>query len=189
MNYSILNVSKFVSKGSTRICFEHPNNETLCVKVVSRFKDEYMLSKELNTYKEIKYALKDYLVKYEEKLVDTNLGKGIVCNLLRDDDNSYSKSLSFYKDKLDEEIIKQLWHFAYKLIDNDIFFYDFNLDNFIIQIKHKKKKLYYTDIKSFNHYKPFVYLRLERFIPFIARSIMIRRLKRLFKNLGIDNLK
>ena len=54
MKYSILNVSKFVSKGSTRICFEHPNNERLCVKVVSRFRDEYMLSKELNTYKEIR---------------------------------------------------------------------------------------------------------------------------------------
>ncbi len=189
MNYSILKLSKFISKGATRICFEHPKDKSLCVKVVSRFKDEYILQKELNIYNQIKYVLKEYLVEYKDKLVDTNFGKGVVCEVLRDDNNEYSKTLSFYKEALDDEVINQLWHFAYKLIEYDIFFYDFNLNNFIIQIKQGKKKLYYTDIKSFNHYKPYVYLRIERFIPFIARHIMIRRLKRFFYNIGIDSLK
>lgn len=189
MDYSTLKLTKFISKGATRICFEHPNNKNLCIKIVSRFKEEGILHKELKAYNQIKYALGDYLTKYEDSLVDTNYGKAIICELLRDDDGKYSNTLNFYRNSLDEEIISQLYHFAYKLIEYDIFFYDFNLNNFIVQIKQGKKKLYYIDIKSFNNYKPFIYLRLERFIPFIAKHIMIKRLKRFFNNLGIKNHK
>lgn len=181
----MLELKKFISKGATRICFEHPNDENLCVKVIVRFKDDKILYKELKAYNYIKDELKDYIVWYDEKVVDTNLGKAVICKLLRDENKEYSKPLSYYKNEIDDEIKTQLWHFAYKLIEHDIFFYDFNLNNFVIQINNGKKKLYYTDIKSFERYKPLTFLRLERVIPQLARYLMIKRLKKIFKNIGI----
>lgn len=180
-------VTKFVGKGATRICFEHPDNPDKCIKVAVRFKDSYLLEDELKTYSYIKMDLGEYVIDYDLQLVDTNLGKGLVCDLLRDDDGTYSKTLSYYvsKEKLSEEVVSQLWHFAYCLIERDIFFYDFNLQNFVVQIKDGQQKLFYTDLKSFERCKAWTFLKLERVITPLARFIMVRRLKRLFDKLGI----
>ncbi len=181
-------LTKFVGKGATRICFEHPDNSNKCVKVAVRFKDNHLLYEELKTYSYIRMHLEDYLIDYEMQLVDTNQGKGLVCSLLRDDDGAFSKTLDYYVAKGDvhEETVSQLWHFAYSLIEHDIFFYDFNLKNFVIQIKNGKQKLFYTDLKSFEKYKSWTFLKLEKLIPPLARYIMIRRLKRLFAILHIS---
>lgn len=183
----MLELKNFIAKGATRICFQHPKDENLCIKVVVRFKEIDVLSKELKVYNYIKQELKDCIVEYQNQLVDTNLGKGIVLSLLRDDDNSYSKTLNYYHktNNIDKEIISELYHFAYKLIAHDIFFYDFNLNNFTIQIRNNKKKLYYTDLKSFESYKSWGYLKLEKIIPSLARHIMKKRLHKMFKSLNI----
>ena len=184
----MLELTKFIAKGATRLCFEHPENKDLCVKVIVRFKDEKLLERELKVYSYLKDELKDYIVYHQEQIVKTNLGKAIIAKLLRDDNGSYSKTLGYYyrNNKIDNEITSQLYHFAYKLVEHDIFFYDFNLDNFTIEVKDSKKKLYYTDIKSFERYKSWGFLRLEKVIPFIARYLMKKRLKKLFSTLNIN---
>lgn len=183
----MLILTKFVGKGATRICFEHPDYFDKCVKIAVRFKDNYLLVRELRTYSYIKMDLGDYLIDYEPQLVDTNQGKGLVCSLLRDDNGEFSKTLDYYfsKKMLHNDIISQLWHFAYCLIERDIFFYDFNLKNFVVQIKNGQYKLFYTDLKSFEKNKSWTFLKLEKVITPLARYIMIRRLKRLFSFLGI----
>ncbi len=183
----MLELTKFIAKGATRLCFEHPENKNLCAKVYVRFKDEKLLKRDLQVYSYVKDELKDYVVYHQEQIVQTNLGKAIIAKLLRDDDDSYSKTLNYYYEHniIDAEIISQLYHFAYKLVEHDIFFYDFNLNNFTIEAKNGKKKLYYTDIKSFERYKSWGFLKLEKIVPFIARYIMKKRLKRLFLNLKI----
>ncbi|MBR5154611.1 MAG: hypothetical protein IKW58_02690 [Alphaproteobacteria bacterium] len=186
MDCKILKPTKFISKGATRICFEHPYCENLCVKVVVRSKDDGILFRELRTYNEIKYELKDYLVWHENEVVDTIWGKGVVCKLLKDDSGEYSKTLNYYKNKIDREIISQLYHFAYKLVEHNIFFYDFNLNNFTIQVSNGRKKLYYTDIKSFENYKPITFFRLEKLLTPLAKYLMLRRLYVLFRALEID---
>ena len=124
----------------------------------------------------------------ENEIISTNQGPGLVCELLRDDNGSYSKSLYYwlFQNKIDYEIISQLWHFSYCLIEHDIFFYDFNLKNFIIQKRNNHKFLYYTDLKSFENYKSWTFLKLEKIITPLARYLMIKRLRRLFKTLKIS---
>lgn len=181
----MLTLSKFIGRGAKRICFEHPENPNKCVKIAIYPRDNDLLLRELNTYLFVKPILKECIVTYETQLVDTNLGKGIVCELLRDDNGEYSKSLFYYAQerKFSFEILSQIRYFACCLVEYDIFFYDFNLQNFIVQIKNGKKRVYYTDLKSFERYKAWTFLRLERvFTPF-ARYSMQRRLERLFYQL------
>lgn len=187
----MLRLSKFIGKGAVRLCFEHPEDENKCIRVTVKYKEEHLLEQELETYQKIKSYLGDYLVKYDDKLVDTTLGKGMVSELLRDDNRQYSKILGYYvyNKELKEKIIEQVIDFARKLVANDIFFYDFNLENFMVQIKDGEPKLKFTDLKSFKKYKPWTYLKLEKFIKPLARHLMKRRMKKLFIYLDIDEKK
>lgn len=185
----MLILNKFIGHGATRICFEHPQDATKCIKIATSDKNNKQLSRELKTYFSIQSYLSEYLLKYETEIISTNQGPGLVCELLRDDDGSYSRPLDYwlFQNKIDDEIISQLWHFSYCLIEHDIFFYDFNLKNFIIQKRNNHKFLYYTDLKSFENYKSWTFLRLEKIITPLARYLMIKRLKRLFNTLKISN--
>lgn len=184
----MLTLTNFIAKGATRICFEHPNDAEKCIKVMARFKDEHLLKREIKTYLNIKYYVGDYLPGYEIELAETNLGKGLVCELLRDDNGAFSKPLEDYmKDhQIGDELKGQMCNFAYNLVEHDIIFYDFNLRNFIVQIRNGMERLYYVDLKSYDNYKPMTFLRLEKVITPLAKRIMVRRLKRLFAILNIN---
>lgn len=182
----MLELSKFINKGETRICFEHPYDKNKCVKVASRLKNEKILEKEINNYFRVKNELSGHIVDYEAKLVRTNLGKGVVCALLRDDNGKTSKTLAEYlkQNNFDECLSCQLLHFIYCLLEHDIYFYDFNLKNFMVQIKNGQKILYYTDLKSLNNYKSWTFLKLEKIVPSLAKYLMLRRINRLLKYLN-----
>lgn len=187
----MLILSKFIGKGATRICFEHPLCSDKCVKVMARSKNERQLFRELQVYSLVKGYLSEYLPRYEPRIVKTNLGKGLVCDMLRDDDGNCSQTLGSYlaAGAVDEELIAQMWHFSYCLAEHDLFFYDFNLQNFVVQIKDGHKLLRYTDLKSYNNYKSWTFLKLEKVLIPLARQLMLHRIKRLFRTLGIDVLK
>lgn len=184
----MLKLTNFIGKGATRICFAHPNDANKCVKVSARYKDDDKLYKELNCYNRVKTQLKDFLLEYEPELIMTDLGRGLVCQLLKDDNGEYSKSLDRYiKKHTIEDVLKaQLLEFSDCLIKNNIFFYDFNLQNFMVQIKDGQKKLYYVDLKSFEHYKSWTFLHLEKIIPPLARYVMTKRLQKIFNRLNIS---
>ena len=184
----MLKVTKFVGKGATRICFEHPGNADKCVKVIVRFKDENLLYKELETYKKVGKYLSNYLLSYDPDVVDTNIGKAVVCEFLRDDDGEISKGLGYYckEGKIDKDLLNQIDDFANILVKENIFFYDFNIQNFMVQIKDGKKQLKYTDLKSYNNYKPWTFLKLEKMIKPLAKSLMLRRLKKLHSRVSVQ---
>lgn len=110
----MLILSKFIGKGATRICFEHPLCSDKCVKVMVRSKNERQLFRELQVYSLVKGYLSEYLPRYEPRIVKTNLGKGLVCDMLRDDDGNCSQTLGSYlaAGAVDEELIAQMWHFS-----------------------------------------------------------------------------
>ncbi len=183
----MLNLQKFIGKGSSRICFEHPDDPNKCVKIALKPQNETQLFVELKAYKQAAPYLGDYIIHYEPNLVSTNLGRGLVCELLRNDDDTFAKPLTAYVGHLplDAEIVEQLWNFSYCLLAHDIFFYDFNLQNFVVQLTDGHPKLRYIDIKSFNNYKSWTFLKFEKLCAGLARYLMLRRLKRLFKTLQI----
>lgn len=174
----MLKLKKMIGYGAVRACYEHPENKHLCVKVfLEKGKKTKSFLDEIHLYKKLENKLSPYLCFYEEALVETDKGTGMVTELLRDDDLSISQPLA--TTPLTEEIKAQIDDFTQRLIDNDIFFYDFNLQNFVIQKLKNKTQLKYIDMKSYRRYKPWTFLGLEKFIPSLARLAMKQRIKKL----------
>ncbi len=174
----MIKLNKMIGYGAVRACYEHPQNQRLCIKVfLKQGNAKKSFTDEINLYKKLKDTLSPYLCRYEEQLVETDKGIGMVTELLRDSDLTISKPLAHCTKT--PEIKAQIDDFCQRLIDNDIFFYDFNLQNFVIQKLAGKTQLKFIDMKSYRRYKPWTYLGLEKFVPYFARRAMKQRIKKL----------
>ena len=115
--------------------------------------------------------------------METNLGPGLVCEIIKDDDGTPSRMLTdcIAAKIVNKRTLAQLAIFGKLVIEHGIPFYDMNPNHFLVQIKNGKQRLLYVDLKYYNDYKPWVYLHLEKVIPLLSRMIVKRRLQRLFK--------
>lgn len=91
----ILDNSLIIGKGTNRTCYLYPNNSK-CIKI-NNSSDNSETKKEIMYYK---YLIKENisftnLSKYYG-VVETNLGKGYVFDLIKDYDGEISKTLSYY---------------------------------------------------------------------------------------------
>ena len=184
----MLILTDFIGKGSSRICFKHPTDAGKCVKIPTRFKEAKSFDREIAAFYAAKAVLSDFCAEQAPFAADTNLGKGLVCEAFCDDDGTPSKPLGHFIEngRLDSEVAEQLNFFAYNLLAHDLFLYDFNMNNFVVQIKNGKKRLKYVDMKSFCRYKGWCFLKLENVFAPLARLLMKRRLKRLFRQCGLN---
>lgn len=176
-------LERLINKGARRLCMEHPESPDLCIKVAMYYKHVEQLQRDLRGYKAAHPFIGDHLPYYGDELVDTNLGPGLVCEKVIDDDGSTSRMLIDYVNSrtLDKQVYEQLVQFAQKVIEHNIPLYDTNPNNFLVQVKNGKQKLLYVDLKYYNDYKPWIYLHLEKAIPALNRRILKRRLTKLFK--------
>ena len=178
-----LQLKNLVNRGESRACYLHPGNGAKCVKVALHpgkgIKD---MRREIKAYQELKDKLGIYLVCHEPHLADTDKGQGVVCDLLRDDDGAYSRNLLYYQQRglLDEDILRQLRCFFTFLLQNNIFFFDFNYKNFLVWCKGGQKLLKYADMKSYRHTRSWSLLKMENFIPVLAKRKMKRRIIRFY---------
>ncbi|WP_409306411.1 PhoP regulatory network protein YrbL [Pectobacterium sp. B1J-3] len=97
-----LSPSLFIGKGRHRKCYQHPNDSSLCVKVVYNptrgGKKE--LKRELNYYRHLQKRRIDWrILPSFHGQVDTTQGTGYIFDLIRDYDGSPSKSLNDYLPK------------------------------------------------------------------------------------------
>ena len=177
----MLRLEHFLGKGATRLCFYHPETPDKCVKVAMRHKNIPQLQQELEAVKACRSALYTYLPTYHDELVETSLGPGIVCEIIKDDNGQVSPSLNGFvrTNRLNKRMVAQIAIFAKNILENRIPLYDFNPENFVIQQKNGRYILRFTDLKTYNRYKPWTYLGLERLIPAISMHIVQRRLRRL----------
>ena len=178
----MLYLEHFLGMGATRLCFYHPEDAGKCVKVAMRYRNRPALQQELKAVGVCIPYIGPYLPEYHPELIETNLGPGLVCEIIKDDGGTPSLPLSHYvlSNTLTEDAFSQLTEFKKIMETNHIPLYDFNPNNFLIQIKEGRQVLRITDLKTYNQYKPYTYLRLERHIPAISRSIVRRRLNKLF---------
>ena len=174
-------LTRIINKGARRLCLEHPEDSNLCIKVAMYYKHIWQLRRDLMAYKAVEPYIKDFLPLYGDKLVDTNLGPGLVCELVKDDDGSTSQMLTtvLAANKFNKDIFDQLMLFSELILKHSIPFYDMNPNNFLVQVKNGKQRLLYIDLKYYNDYKPWVYLHLEKVIPALSRAIVKRRFQRL----------
>lgn len=180
----MLVLKKIISEGAFRVCYEHPENPEWCIRVAKKKDNLKVLKLELANFQKVKNILSDYVTSYQEELVDTDLGLGLVSELLRDDDGKISESVYEYRENMDKDLSRQLKDFFSILIYTQTFFFDFNLKNLIVRVKNGKLQLKFIDLKSLNKNRSWSFLQLERVIPTLALWKMKRRIKRFYDEIN-----
>ncbi len=185
----MLYLTEYIGGSAVRECYVHPLDRNLCVKVVKHKADLPELTREISVARLLAPYLKDYTVRYDDGLVETDKGLGLVCELVRnEDDGELALSLAQYQERFGAENIEpELRKVLESLIRDNLFFYDFNRSNFVVKrMVSGAKKVVFIDLKGFhkNHYMGF--LKMERFIAPLARNIMFRRMRTLYRELNLS---
>ena len=97
MNHEYIQIdSDPIGQGQERICYVHPDDPTKLVKVLKR-EDDRQTRRELALYRRLQRKKTDYSrLPRLHGLVQTNLGRGFIVDLIRDYDGSISKQLYWY---------------------------------------------------------------------------------------------
>lgn len=185
----MLYLTEYIGGSAVRECYVHPLDRNLCVKVVKHKADLPELTREISVAKLLAPYLKDYIVRYDDGLVETDKGLGLVCELVRnEDDGELALSLAQYQERFGaDDVEPELRKVLESLIRDNLFFYDFNRSNFVVKrMASGGKKVVFIDLKGFhkNHYMGF--LKMERFIAPLARNIMFRRMRTLYRELNLS---
>ncbi len=171
----ILEKQLLISEGATRRCYHHPHDENKCLKIAKT--DSRVNEQDLKAYLRVRPTLQHYIAQYDESLAETNLGKALASELIRDHDGSLSQSFAEYRRTIGapQFLTNQFTDFFEILRQNNLFFYDFNPKNFLIQKTTEGIQLRYTDLKSLGRTRTLVALE---HIPFFAKRKLKRRIKR-----------
>ena len=189
----LLKLKILIDHGAVRDCYVHPLNKNLCVKVLKQNHldpQHKELLREVRIYERVKSLLPDQIAEIFPDLVQTDKGDGLICRLIRDEDENenLSQKFQYYVDSLQppEKIKTSLDRLIKRIIMRDIFFLDFNLGNFVVQsLKDGSKKVWMVDIKSLNRVGYQGFLHLERIFAPLARIIMFRRIRRMYKDMKV----
>ncbi len=180
----MLILEKPLAEGMMRTCYFHPQDEQKCVKVAKKKSDVKILKKELQVYQKVKATLAPFICQYDELLVETNRGLGLVGELIRDDDGKAAQNLSvFLKQERCDDSLKQHFDTFFQIIlQNHFYFTDFNLDNFLVFYKNCEITIRYIDLKSYRDTKAAI--KLELLLPFLWRRKTLRRMRHFYHRLG-----
>ena len=186
---TMLYLTEYIGGSAVRECYVHPLDRNLCVKVVKHKADLPELTREISVAKLLAPYLKDYIVRYDDGLVETDKGLGLVCELVRnEDDGELALSLAQYQERFGaDDVEPELRKVLESLIRDNLFFDDFNRSNFVVKrMASGGKKVVFIDLKGFhkNHYMGF--LKMERYIAPLARNIMFRRMRTLYRELNLS---
>lgn len=139
-----LNNTHYIAEGLARICYQHPENNNLCIKIG---KPNIEVS---HLYKEIKYFLKIknrdisnfeypfYAMYYGE--IETNLGNGFVYHLIKDETtNKISLTLRHYLEMKncpfsDESIRQELSRLKEQMILHKVHVGDLRARNICVKV-------------------------------------------------------
>ena len=188
----MLHLEENIGHGASRQCYVHPEDPNKCVKVPQNAKALKDIRREIMINVLLRPLLRDCIPECEEKLAETDKGQGMVCELIRDFDGRISLPVTNENRTAEKgfdarALAPSLDLFVGKIIENDIFFYDFNKGNFVFQrTSPDESRMVYVDMKSLgvNGYPGF--LKLEKFIAPLARIIMFRRVRRFYRETGFD---
>lgn len=143
-------------------------------------------ARELRIYKKLVFSLQGYIPEYEETLVDTDKGLGLACRQVLDDNGQLSKTLADYltDSGISADTLKpQLERFFQTLFSKSLYFFDFNPNNFLIQINGGNPTLRFIDLKGYR--KDRALLPLSYLSSSLAKRKMQRRIERLYKRINL----
>jgi len=170
-----LSPTLFIAEGTDRKCFRHPDDDSRCVKVLHPDTETGRFWREIRYYSRLQRRAADfrYLVPYRG-LIETNLGKAAVFDLVIDDDGRISRSLSYYLAENDRHfndwIIDEIEQLKQNFYDQWIVFHDLNPTNILVKrLGFDEYRLVVIDGIGHNHFFP-----LASYSAGFARKKLVR---------------
>ena len=179
-----LSDSYLVGTGTNRACYMHPEDKTKCIKVTisGDYRESNKEKKYYNILKKRKVSF-SFISKYYG-IVETNLGEGLVFELIKDYNNEVSKPISVYFNKniISKEqfiITKKLKKLKKYLINEKIIVKDLSFVNILYQeINNKETRLVIIDGVMNNEFLPF-----STYINYFTIKKINRRWKQFLKKI------
>ena len=201
----MVRLEEVLAQGRTRTVYQHPEDLGWIIKIVTRqtWRSADKLSliirstlqtlfpflsvnhRDMRAYNKLNECLKAFIPEYRTTLLKTSKGTGLVTRKIVDDDATMSSNLSTYlqnNQHLTGELEESFRQFFDLLIRNNIYFYDFNHDNFLIQKKDGHELLWFIDLKGYRKDKSF--LRLTYLSAKQAEIKMTRRIGQFYDRLN-----
>ncbi|MCA1785579.1 MAG: PhoP regulatory network YrbL family protein [Desulfobacteraceae bacterium] len=139
----VLDNRLLINQGKTRACYLHPGDKDLVIKVPvgSKKADNRSNITELRGYQALMREQVDlFCISHCYGFVTTSLGKGLVCDCIRDDGGAVSRTIwdiIIYQDDCDVDHIKAVADaFCRFLIQRDTRLFDLNLKNIVLKLRN-----------------------------------------------------
>jgi len=182
-----LNSDTKFGKGLHRECFVHPDNDQLCIKVVT-YGNQQETEREQNYYKQLqkRNIAWDLLPKFHGN-IETSMGSGAVFDLVRDYDGEISKTLEHYlKDagfiqKNRAQIEFALIELKQYLLKYSVMSMAMKPKNILYQLSESGQgKLFIIDNIGNSDFIP-----ICNYVPYFANKKIIRRWDRFINKLAL----
>ncbi|MCG8426824.1 MAG: PhoP regulatory network YrbL family protein [Chromatiales bacterium] len=154
----MIHLETVLTQGRTRTIYEHPTDQGWVIKVLKRhtYATGGKLSlvirstlhsffpslsdnlRDLRNYKKLSADLKLYIPEYRPTLIQTDKGPGLASQKVLDDNGQPSQTLLNYlqdNKRLSNELKHLSEQFFDTLLKKQLYFFDFNQNNFLIQRK------------------------------------------------------
>ncbi len=177
--------SHLIGKGSERTCYIHPENSARCIKINHSSLNKQSSNELIYLTTLLKRNISWRHIPKLYGVVQTNLGEGMVYDLIRDHDGAVSNTLAHYlKSKTDVEEVRQivgaLQEFRDYLLDQHVMVRDPNATNFALQkCSLDKVRLVLIDgigngnfAPMFNRLNWFVDMKIKRKWKHFERSLL-----------------
>lgn len=155
-----LSNARFLGKGSSRVCYVHPEDEFKCVKVTYSGKPEIVREEMRHYHRYLKRGVSWDMMARTYGFVRTTMGVGAVFSLARDYDGSISKPLDVYLRRetgtlFDLQLCSALREFRDYLYRERIIVRELKPDNLVYQkITPNRGKLVLVDGVGNNEFLP-----------------------------------
>jgi hypothetical protein len=169
----LLSNELLIGRGISKNCYQHPNDENLCIKINHNKCNQWTEEKQCYQYLKNQNIDLSKLAEFHG-IIETNLGQGLVFELVKDDSGNISKPLSYYIEnksfKNSEKLIDLIEELKQYLLEHSLFYIDLNEDNILYQIKAGKPRL-----RIINGIKNYELIKFDKFFETLAR-IKIHRI-------------
>ncbi len=177
-----------INRGRERTCYRHPKNNKLVIKVSTSGKKAEANHNELKGYRILRQEGIDLsFISHCYGFVNTDQGQGLVCDCIRDDDGTISKTIwdiVVFQDDCDvKHVIEVAETFCNFLISNRIWIFDLNLKNIVLkQLTDGTCKPYIIDLKG--RYVNNELIPFSRYIPYLSLQKLRRRSSQLLQRIA-----
>ena len=178
-----------INRGRLRLCYRHPTNRALVVKVpAGTARDQ--LGANLKEYKGYNDLIRRHgllaCIGHCHGFTATDRGEGLVCDCIRDEDGRIARTIwdiIIHQDDCDlNQVTSVVKDFCSYLVSCDIRLFDLNLKN--ISLSRRRNGAYrpvFLDLKGRFDNREFI--PVSSHIGFFARQKMARRTRQLFERI------